>query len=79
MKGELILIIYILLMQITNQVCTKEQQLIQGQKYILLKRNHKNALQQQAGALISTARNNFLQAGNLGSCLKDDPYSLSLD
>ncbi|CAK75726.1 unnamed protein product (macronuclear) [Paramecium tetraurelia] len=72
MKAELILIIYIFLIQITKQGCLSQ---IKVQE-LLLKRNHKSVLQQQAGALISQARHNFFWGGNLGSCLKDDAYTI---
>ncbi|CAK73533.1 unnamed protein product (macronuclear) [Paramecium tetraurelia] len=74
-QGELILILYIFIIQATEQEC---QISISEQKSIL-KRDFKNVLQKQAGALISEARQNFFSFGNLGSCLKDDPYSIFAD
>ncbi|CAK73220.1 unnamed protein product (macronuclear) [Paramecium tetraurelia] len=75
MKGELIFILYIFIIQATEQEC---QISIQEQKSIL-KRDFKNVLQKQVGALISEARQNIFYFGNLGSCLKDDPYSIFAD
>ncbi|CAD8188026.1 unnamed protein product [Paramecium octaurelia] len=75
MKSELLFIIYILLIQTTRQQCMRQFRELES----ILKKNHKNVLQYQVGALISRARQNGFRDGNYGSCLKDDAYTIMSD
>ncbi|CAD8190580.1 unnamed protein product [Paramecium octaurelia] len=75
MKSESLFIIYILLIQITRQQCLTRFKELES----ILKRNHKNVLQQQVGALISLARQNQISDRNYGSFLKDDAYTIMSD
>ncbi|CAD8117494.1 unnamed protein product [Paramecium primaurelia] len=70
MKIGLTVIIVQMLIQISNQNCTRQSKNLNS----LLKRNHQNVLSYQSGALISSKNVNYFQYKNDGVCLRDGIY-----
>ncbi|CAD8211298.1 unnamed protein product [Paramecium octaurelia] len=71
-KGEITLIIPFFLIQITVQQCMKDLK----KESLILKGYHKNVLQKQAGAVISSRLDNYFFEENEGSCLRDNTYKM---